>query len=240
MGSSFRVMAPEDSTAREKRSTAKRRSPARLRVSWRAMTAETPVHPGAVDWSGENPGMYLKDKPDGPFVTLVSFFRVVVSPYGRGQALVLLESPLLDTSLPEALNVCVTDNDALAHWLVAEFLSRFGAFRGATALPSMRYVPLTGSQASGDPRESYMEWVKGDGVEVTLSWEDLGQPFMIKLPAQQSATGRHELWSLFVESGRVSARVNGRELRGRPVPRDFAGRRSSTAFLAFSETWIRA
>jgi hypothetical protein len=43
-----------------------------------------------------------------------------------------------------------------------------------------------------------------------------------------------------VEAGRVSARVNGRELRGRPVPRDFAGRRSSTAFLAFSETWIRA
>ena len=74
------------------------------------MTAETPIHPGAVDWSGENPGMYLKDKPDGPFVTLVSFFRVVVSPYGRGQALVLLESPLLDTSLPEALNVCVTEN----------------------------------------------------------------------------------------------------------------------------------
>ena len=127
--------------------------------------------------------MYLKDKPDGPFVTLVSFFRVVVSPYGRSKALVLLESPLLDTSLPEALNVCVTDNDALAHWLVAEFLSRFGAFRGATALDSMRYVPLTGSQASGDPRESYMEWIKGDGVEVTLSWEDLGEPFMLKLPA---------------------------------------------------------
>jgi hypothetical protein len=146
------------------------------------MTAETPIHPGAVDWSGENPGMYLKDEPDGPFVTLVSFFRVVVSPYGRGQALVLLESPLLDTSLPEALNVCVTDNDALAHWLVAEFLSRFGAFRGATALESMRYVPLTGSQASGDPRESYREWVKGEGVEVTLSWEDLGQPFMVRLP----------------------------------------------------------
>ena len=183
--------------------------------------------------------MYLKEKPDGPFVTLVSFFRVVVSPYGRGQALVLLESPLLDTSLPEALNVCVTDNDALAQWLVAEFVAHFGAFRDATALRSMRYVPLTGSQASGDPRATYVEWVQGEGVEATLSWEDLGAPFMIRLPAAQSATGRHELWSLFVDAGRVSARVNGRDLRGHPVPRDFTGRRSSTAFLAFSETWIR-
>ena len=74
------------------------------------MTAETPIHPGAIDWSGENPGMYLKDKPDGPFVTLVSFFRVVVSPYGRGLALVLLESPLLDTSLPEALSAGLANN----------------------------------------------------------------------------------------------------------------------------------
>jgi len=201
---------------------------------------DTPIQPGTVDWSGENPGMYLKDKPDGPFVTLVSFFRVVVSPHGRGHALVLLESPLLDTSIPEALNVCVTDNDALARWLVKDFVASFGAFRGATALESMRYVPLTGVEPSGDQRQSYMEWIKGEGVEVTLSWEALGEPFMIRLPREQSATGRHEMWSLFVEAARVTARVNGRDLRGRPVPRDFAGRRSSTAFLAFSETWIRA
>lgn len=184
--------------------------------------------------------MYLKEEPDGPFVTLVSFFRVVLSPYGRGHALVLLESPLLDTSLPEALNVCVTDNDALARWLVTEFAAHFGAFRGASALESMRYVPLTGVEASGDQRASYMEWVKGDGVEVTLSWEDLGRPFMVALSKEQSATGRHALWSVFVEAGRVTGRVNGRALRGRPVPRDFAGRPGSTAFLAFSETWVRA
>jgi hypothetical protein len=196
--------------------------------------------PGAVDWSGENPGMYLKERADGPFVTLVSFFRVVVSPYGRGHALVLLESPMLDVSLPEALNVCVTDNDPLARWLTTEFVSFFGAFKGLRALETMRYVPLTGVEASGDQRASYMEWVQGDGIEATLSWEDLGEPFMIDLPKEKSATGRHELYSLFVDAGRVTATVNGRALRGQPVPRDFAGRKSSTAFLAFSETWVRS
>jgi hypothetical protein len=203
------------------------------------MAGRTPIHPGTVDWSGENPGMYLKERADGPFVTLVSFFRVVVSPHGRGHALVLLESPQLDTSLPEALNVCVTDNDGLARWLVQEFVSSFGAFRGVPALQSMRYVALTGAQASGDQRESYMEWVQGDGVEATLSWEQLGAPFMVELPTDRSATGRHEMFSLFVEAARVTAKVNGRTLRGQPVERDFAGRRSSSAFLAFSETWVR-
>ncbi len=203
--------------------------------------ADRPLaNPGTVDWSGENPGMYLRETADGPFVTLVSFFRVVVSPYGRGHALVLLESPMLDVSVPEALNVCVTDNEPLARWLAKEFVASFGSFRGMRGLESMRYVPLTGVQASGDQRSSYMEWIKGDGVEASLSWEELGEPFMVLLPKDKSATGRHELYSLFVDAARVTATVNGRALRGRPFPRDFAGRRSSTAFLAFSETWVRS
>jgi hypothetical protein len=203
------------------------------------MSSREPIHPGAIDWSGENPGMYLKENPEGPFVTLVSFFRVVVSPYGRGHALVLLESPMLDVSLPEALNVCVTDNEPLARWLAKEFVSRFGSFRGVPALESMRYVPLTGVQPSGDQRASYMEWIQGHDVEATLSWEALGEPFMVDLPKEKSATRSHEMFSLFVEAQRVTATVNGRPLKGRPVTREFAGRRSSTAFLAFSETWVR-
>src|SRR5215468_8337658 len=107
-----------------------------------AMTTPSLVHPGEVDGSGENPGMYLKEKPDGPFVTLVSFFRVVASPHGRGHALVLLEAPLLHRSLPEALNVCVTDNDALARYLVDGFVTHFGAFKNAEALTYMDYVAL--------------------------------------------------------------------------------------------------
>ena len=203
------------------------------------MTTPTLTHPGVLDWSGENPGMYLKEKTDGPFVTLVSFFRVVASPHGRGHALVLLEAPLLHRSLPEALNVCVTDNDALAHYLVANFVTYFGAFKGAEALEHMDYLPLEGVAASGDTRSAYMEWVKGPGVEASLSWEDLGEPFMVSLPKEKSATGKHALHSLFVDARRVTATVNGRTLKGKPVTREFAGRQSSTAFLAYSETWIK-
>ena len=46
------------------------------------MVTETLVFPGTVEWSGENPGISLKEKPDGPFTTLASFFRVVLSPAG--------------------------------------------------------------------------------------------------------------------------------------------------------------
>ena len=55
--------------------------------------ADPIVFPGTVEWSGENPGISLKDRPDGRFVALASFFRVVLSPHGRGHALVLIQSP---------------------------------------------------------------------------------------------------------------------------------------------------
>jgi hypothetical protein len=76
-------------------------------------------------------------------------------------------------------------------------------------------------------------------VEAALSWENLGEPFMVNIPKEKSATGKHALHSLFVDARAVTATVNGRTLKGRPVPREFAGRQSSTAFLAYSETWLR-
>jgi hypothetical protein len=46
--------------------------------------------------------------------------------------------------------------------------------------------------------------------------------------------------SLFVGCESATVTVNGQPLPGAPVPREIAGRRISTAMLAFSETWIRA
>ncbi len=198
-----------------------------------------PIHPGTVDWSGENPGIYLKDSADGPWRSLLCFFRIVLSPHGRGHGLVLLEAPDLQGSRPDALNVCVTDNEPMMRWLIAEFMSHFASFRGRAALRELEYRRLTDVRASGDPRRAYSEWVEGDGVEATLSWTGLGAPFAVELPVEKSATGRHEMFSLFVEADQASGTVNGRRLPGRVFPRDFAGRESRTAFLAFSETWVR-
>ena len=68
--------------------------------------------PGTVEWSGENPGISLKETPEGQFVALASFFRVVLSPHGRGHALVLLQSPNDRSPPAERANCCL-----LAPWL---------------------------------------------------------------------------------------------------------------------------
>ena len=122
--------------------------------------ADTIVFPGQVDWSGENPGISLKQQADGPFTTLASFFRVVLSPHGRGHALVLLRSPQEADPAPERANICLHDNEPLARYLVTEFVSHFGAFRGLPGLRGLAYRTLDSVEAAGDPLGTYSETVR--------------------------------------------------------------------------------
>jgi hypothetical protein len=193
--------------------------------------------PGTVEWSGENPGISLKTDPTGPFTTLASFFRVVLSPHGRGHALVLLQSPG-EADAPG--NVCLTDNEPLARYLVAGFVAQFGAWRGLPGLAGLRYVPLDSVTTEGDAGSTYAEVVKAPGTEVKLTWAGLGAPFCFALAPEHSATGKHHMPSLFVGCETASITVNGKALPGETLPRVVAGHPISTAMLAFSETWIKA
>lgn len=192
---------------------------------------------GTVEWSGENPGISLKEKPDGPFVTLASFFRVVLSPHGPGHALVLLQSP---QDAGASGNICFHDNEKLARYLVSDFVSHFGAWKGLAGLGGLTYRKLDSVAASGDPASTYSETVKSGDLTVQLTWRGLGKPFCFALPPDKSATGKHHMPSLFVGCQDATVTVNGRALPGKPIPRDIAGHTISTAMLAFSETWIRA
>ena len=193
--------------------------------------------PGTVEWSGENPGISLKETPDGPFATLASFFRVVLSPHGPGHALVLLQSPQ-DAKAPG--NICFHDNEKLARYLVSDFVSFFGAWKGLPGLQGLTYRSLDSVKASGDPASTYSEIVKAGDLTVVLTWSGLGKPFCFALPPDKSATGKHWMPSLFIGCENASVNLNGKNLPGKPVPREMAGHTLTTAMLAFSETWIRA
>jgi hypothetical protein len=198
--------------------------------------ADPILFPGTVEWSGENPGISLKEDPAGPFTTLASFFRVVLSPHGRGHALVLM----LDPQSAEGQNICLTDNEPMARWLVADYVSHFGAWRGLPGLSGLRYAKMESVRTSGDAIASYSETVRGADLTVALTWSGLGKPFCFALTPGNSATGKHHMPSLFVGCASATVTVNGKLRPGAPIPREIAGQSISTAMLAFSETWIRA
>lgn len=203
------------------------------------MPLENPIHPGQVVWTGENPGILLKEDPDGPFTAIALFFRIAYSPEGRGTVLLILERPHERVEPPTAVNAVIADNRPLADYLMESFIGKLPAFADLPGRHAAVFLPMTGGGASGDPRSRYSETVIAAGLDIGLAWDGLGRPIALELPRELTGAGENELYSLLIESTDPSITINGRRLPGRPATREQAGIRTTTAFLYFSETWIR-
>ena len=201
--------------------------------------SNSPIHPGKVDWTGENPGIYLKDTQEGPWVSLATFFRITYSPFGRGHGVLLLDKPNEEKSLPDAMNFVITDNNEMAEYLLANFFSKFGSFMVSAGTKAVQYLPLANVYREGDTRTEYSEVIASKDYEVRMTWKNLGEPYAVDMPPEKGPTLVHEMYSLFINAPDAIIEVNGKVLSGKVVDRDFADTRKSTAFLAFSETWMR-
>ncbi len=202
------------------------------------MPLDSPIHPGRVVWTGENPGILLKEDPDGPLSAVALFFRIAWSPAGRGTVLMLYENPGSSASLPNAANVLLSDNRALAEFLRLNFIAKLAAFAEAPAFSGLTHVAITQAWPEGDSASCYREQIRADGLEVTLTWDDLGEPVALELPVELTGGKEHEAYNVLVECRKPEIRLNGRRLPGKPVPRVQAGIDTTSAFLYFSESWI--
>jgi hypothetical protein len=204
-----------------------------------SMSSKSPIHPGPVDWTGENPGIYLKDEQDGPWTGLMCFFRIFYSAHGMGTGIVVLDKPGIEKGYPHAGNFCISDNEPLARYLIADFFSKFASFRVSPGIRAVTHLPMTEARREGSTLSNYSEIIRGADMEVVATWKNLSAPYAVDMPAENGPTKLHQMYSLFLDAKDASVTVNGRPLAGRVVQRDFAGTRKSTAFLAFSESWMR-
>jgi hypothetical protein len=203
------------------------------------MPLDQPITPGRVNWTGENPGILLKETEDGPFTAMALFFRIAWSPAGQGQVLLLYERPNEHLSLPDAANVLMSDNRALAEFLKDNFIARLAAFRGAAAYDHLTHVAASAVRSSGDPMGArYTETMAGEGLAVELVWEDLESPKALELSPELTDTKAHTMFTLLVPARHARIMVNGRQLPGEVAKRVQAGMETTTAFLYFSETWV--
>lgn len=203
------------------------------------MSQRVPVNRGSVDWSGENPGIYLKTDPEGDWSALGIFFRVVLSPHGRGSTVIVLERPDERAGYPDVNNLCLTDNAELTRYLVDNYVAKFPSFRDKPGLAGMARLPLDEVETGGDMRSAYREIMRGGGVEVAMEWRDLSEPFAVEVTPKDSATGEHDMYSVFLEATDASILVDGRAFAGQVTDRLFFGKTMSTAFVALSEIWVK-
>ncbi|HOE41013.1 MAG TPA: NAD-dependent dehydratase [Rhodoferax sp.] len=202
----------------------------------------TTVKPGAVDWTGDNPFIYLKTDPNGDWSTLALYFRIALSPYGVGQAMMVLEAPYQPARL-EARRLVLTDNPEMTRYLLNGFVKHFGLFRPCTdLLDDIRIVGDSHFSCHDQGLGSHVQRAVSTqaGINIEMHWENLQLPFMAVVPADKTQTGQHEMFTVFQPAGKGWVSFNGEILPGTTVEREFFGGRAQSAALAFGETWVQS
>ena len=190
--------------------------------------AASPVDPNDVLMTGEN--SFIRFSPDGGKTQTdrVSHWRVLWCPAGAGHAL-FMQSKLTDGAVK-----IWSDNAPVARWLQKEIESLlYPAFADA-ATPVMPAV----FRRSGGIDTRAAELVTAKDAEVLLSWEDFIAPFVLTMPPG-SANRPIGVFSTFFPARSARIALNGKVAAGTPWNEKRGERDSTSACLAWSETWVK-
>lgn len=185
--------------------------------------------PNRVRLTGENSFIRLHVEEDGSALTRASHWRILYSPGGPGHVL------FLQSDLTEGKVRIYSDNIAMTRWLQEEIESLLHPPFADQAIPVLEAE----FDKSGNHHTFWTESVETDDERILLTWFDFGEPFMLTVAAG-SVTGRpHGVYSCFIPARRAQLTLNDQAAAGRPLPQKRGDKESSTACLAWSETWVR-
>lgn len=187
-----------------------------------------PVDPNQVLMTGEN--SFIRLSPDGgkTMSDRFSHWRVLWCPAGAGHAL-FAQSTLTDGQVR-----IYSDNIAVARWLQATIETLLYA---PFADPKQPVVDAAFDR-DGDPRAAATETVVSSGESLTLTWYDFGEPFVLTMPPGYNNRPLG-VFSTFFPARSAQVGLNGRFAGGTPWPETRGDRQSSSACLAWSETWVK-
>jgi thiol-disulfide isomerase/thioredoxin len=202
-----------------------------------SVPAQTPsdVRDGRVAVIGENPGIRLVAKEGAPPSTSVSFWRVFQSPAGMGHVCFVTSDVAGDGPTPDDIRLAFADNAKLADYVASQLMTAFDKAYGEKPFP----VRTARFERSGDTATAWKETIRSDGYTIELVWRDFYEPFAI-----ESRVGvphnPYTILSTFIPAKTADVMINGKHAAGTVTPRMRGTRQSSSAFLAFAETWLKA
>jgi len=177
--------------------------------------------------TGENSVIRLSKSDSDVFTTNATFWRLLSSPRGPGCVL------YLKSELTENHWRIYSDNIAMTRWLQSTVL---GAIN-----PELREltIPAAGAQfsKSGDTRDYWTERLEAREEEISLTWYELGEPFLVHTQPNAVPGRPYGMCTVLIPALAARLTRNGNEAQGRPWPRDREGRPSSTCVLGLCESW---
>ena len=183
--------------------------------------------------SGENPGMTLYAPDSEEAVAVASYWHCTDSPMGVGHALVLW---LKDENNAIGNGGVFTDNLKLAEILVTKLTQYFPEFENVP-VPSLQYMQAhCGHIYDGT---SYRVTCPIPAAQVELEWSeplDRKQILWLEFPAGEDT---YDLSTVIRPCKTGGIQINDKGIKGEvKVTQNAEGIYSSSAFLAFAETWV--
>ena len=187
-----------------------------------------PVDPNEVLMTGENSFIRLSADGGKTHTSRVSHWRVLWCPAGAGHAM-FMQSPLVANRVQ-----IYSDNMAVARWLQRTIETMlYPAFADTS-------IPVIDAQfaRSGDPRSSTTETVASGTERIVLTWHDCLPPFVLTM-APGMGNRPLGVFSTFFPAKAAQIEINGRFAPDTPWLEMRGDRQSSSACLAWSETWVK-
>jgi hypothetical protein len=187
-----------------------------------------PVDPNEVLMTGENSFVRLSLDGGQTMSDRFSHWRVLWCPAGTGHVL------FAETTAFDKQARIYSDNVAVARWLQKTIETLLYPAFADTSLP----VLAAEFSRSGDPRSAAVENVIGDDDLIRLTWWDCLEPFVLNAPPgfNNRPLG---VFSTFFPARAAQVEINGAVVAGQPWAEMRGDRQSSSACLAWSESWVR-
>ncbi len=187
----------------------------------------SPVDPNQVLMTGENSFIRLSSDQGKTMTDRLSHWRVLWCPAGAGHAL------FMKSELTNGKVRIYSDNVAVARWLQRTIETILFPEFAETSIPVIASV----FERFGDPRSSAVELIESDDDLVRMTWYDCIEPFVLNMPP--GTDGRDiGVFSTFFPACSAQLFLNGRFAEGLPWEEKRGDRPSTSAVLAWSETWV--
>jgi len=199
-----------------------------MMVSSQGAIRMSTVESGEVLMTGENSFIRLSNDGGQTTTNRTSHWRVLWCPAGAGHALFMVGE------LTGQKVRVYSDNIAVARWLQTTIESVLFPEFSDTGTPVITAV----FDRAGTPGSTATEFIESDDDLIRMSWYDTLPPFVVNAPA--AATGRPlGVFTTFFPALGAQLSLNGEFGDGQPWEEPREDRRSSSAVLAWSETWVK-
>jgi hypothetical protein len=177
--------------------------------------------------TGENSFIRLSGDGGTTISDRCSHWRVLWSPAGQGHVL------FMESSLQKSIAI-YSDNAAVARFLQRTIEALLHKPFADESLP----IIDAKFERTGNSLSTVEERVVSRGGEVVLTWWDFMAPFVLTM-APGVMNRPLGVYSTFIPAKGAQLSVNGQAAKQAVFAQERGGRPSSSAVLAWSETWVR-